>query len=809
MAVLAEQEAVFIGANKRTGCFDFNYCNLTIAYGASNNVALWKPLDPTHHGAYDTLKGHKADVTGLQFVPGSDTLVSIGEDSQVIVWEIKNRKYESIQTIFLEGGLVLNCLALWKDMIFVGANDGSVKVFCKKATSSEYTLLQSFTVAQGFFPTSLALQKVEEDAFILAVSGTKTNVYIFSFMHKEYSNETPSITLAATLAGHENWINCLSFVCEEHSKNYVLASGSEDRYIRLWRIKLNDQIDNSDEDETKLVLLSNKQYKFRISDDIKVAISFEALLMGHDDWVTSLKWHPALSNGKQGKDTTKLQLLSSSADTALMIWEMDETSGIWVCRNRLGELSIKGASTATGASGGFWSCLWFMEGSIQYIAAVGKTGSIRCYKANDEEAMDFESVLGVTGPNKEVTDLVWSGDGNYFMATSLDQTTRLFAPWNTNREGTCTWHEFARPQIHGYDMICLDNLGSSKFVSAGDEKLLRIFEMTHSVAKLLKCFCDVDISGGLAESASLPVLGLSNKAANEQLEAGEAAQSQQDAEEETEQSERTSNEDQDDVLAHLEIPPTEDYLQRYTLFPELEKLYGHGYEISCAAVSPGGALIATACKSNSAKHAAIRVFNAANEYRQCVQLLEGHNLTITSLEFSPDGKYLAAVSRDREISIWKVEDKVSGTFNLLKLTNKAHSKIIWDCSWCPSNTLGSFLISVSRDKTIKLWKVTDNDLDLVGQLKTNDAATTVASYKPNLINKKVIFAVGSEGGSITLYSGELKDGSIETITELANHITPSRRVTKVSFSNKEDDSLLLLGAASEDSSVRLYSIKLE
>lgn len=805
MTIQATQEAVFIGANKRTGCFDFNYGKQIIAYGASNNIALWKPLDPSHHGVYATLKGHKADVTALQFVPGSDVLVSIGEDSQVIVWDIQDGEYNLAQSITIEGNLALTCLALGKDMIFVGASNGTVNLFAKKS-ATEYSAVQSFTVTQGFFPTSLALQQVEADAFVLAVSGTKTNVYIFSFTHNEYSGEFLAISLSATLAGHENWINCLSFVCEEPNKNYVLASGSEDRYIRLWRIRLNDRIDTSDEDETKLILLSNKQYKFNISDVVKVAISFEALLMGHDDWVTDLKWHPVFhsENGSQG---SRLQLLSSSADTALMIWEMDETSGIWVCRNRLGELSIKGASTATGASGGFWSCLWFMENSIQYIAAVGKTGSVRCYKAIDEEATTFESALGVTGPNKEVTDLVWSIDGNYFMATSLDQTTRLFAPWNINRD--TTWHEFARPQIHGYDMVCLDNLGSSKFVSAGDEKLLRVFEMTHSIAKLLKRFCDIDISGVLAESASLPVLGLSNKAANEQLEAGEAAQSQQDAEEENNQNENAENKDQEDILADLETPPTEDYLQRFTLFPELEKLYGHGYEISCTAVSPGGALIATACKSNTAKHAAIRVFNAANEYRQSSQLLEGHNLTITSLEFSLDGRYLAAVSRDREISVWKVEDEASATFSLLKLTNKAHSKIIWDCAWCPVNEYGTFLLSVSRDKTIKLWRVSDSDLELVAQLKTRDAITSVATFQSDLVGGKVVFAVGTEGGSITLYSADLsQEITIKPLLQLSDHITPSCRVSKVAFSNKDSSGPLLLGAASEDTSVRLYSIKL-
>ena len=38
------------------------------------------------------------------------------------------------------------------------------------------------------------------------------------------------------------------------------------------------------------------------------------------------------------------------------------------------------------------------------------------------------------------------------------------------KEGFESWHEFARPQIHGYDMICYDNISPTKFVSGGDEK---------------------------------------------------------------------------------------------------------------------------------------------------------------------------------------------------------------------------------------------------------------------------------------------------------------------------------------------------
>ena len=54
----------------------------------------------------------------------------------------------------------------------------------------------------------------------------------------------------------------------------------------------------------------------------------------------------------------------------------------------------------------------------------------------------------------------------------------------------------------------------------------------------------------------------------------------------------------DDVLS-------EDFLVSNTLWPETTKLYGHGYEITCLAAANAKPLLASACRAQSAKHAAI------------------------------------------------------------------------------------------------------------------------------------------------------------------------------------------------------------
>lgn len=778
MSLNINQEAIFIGANKQSFVVDYNQQQNLVAYGAGKTIALWKPTGNNYKGVISTLKHHTKEITCVRFIPNTQFLVTCAEDCTVNIWE--NLKLS--QTL-QEHSESITCIAVLNNKLFAtGGSDGKVVLW---QYTDKWLKSYEFSIKPGFFPLSLSLCEIKQNHYVLAIGGTNSNLYIYTFM---FDTQVLEFQQSAVLTGHEDWIKCLAFT-QENEDDFLLASGSQDRYIRLWRLRIDDKIDNSDEDSSKLILLSNKQYKFNAGNH-KCAVSFEALIMGHDDWVTGLSWHPSMQTSNK-----KLQLLSSSADTALMIWEMDYDSGIWICSTRLGELSIKGASTATGASGGFWSCTWFTNEGSHYILTNGKTGSIRVYKSEDEQNKVWDSTLSITGPFKEITDIVWSPNGEYFMATSLDQTTRLLAPWK--HDDTSTWHEFARPQIHGYDMICLDNLSPTKFVSGGDEKILRVFEMTHSINKMLKDLCGIDIqtTEELPDTAALPVLGLSNKAANEQLEVGQATEQQED-----------EAEAKEDVLDELKMPPLEDYLQRFTLFPELEKLYGHGYEITCCVVSPNGKLIASSCKSNSVKHGMIRLFNAANEYQQCEQNLPGHNLTVTNIVFSPDGKYLLTVSRDRQFILWKVINEETGEFEMVETNPKAHTRIIWDSDWLPQE-MGSYFVTVGRDKQLKVWGVNelqDEKVSLISSLKVSGVITSVSVYD-KLINGSALVAIGLETGEIEFYYIDLQD--VKLITSIPQDLAPADKVSKLRFSRSENDQLYL-AAGSTDTSIRLYNIKL-
>lgn len=783
---MATAEAIFIGANRQIQVSDFNRDRKILAFGAGKTIALWKPMDKTHRGVYATLKGHNAEVTCVRFIPATNLLLTASEDFQVRIWRFSDDFLECIQIINHHKHTITTLTAL-PQIFAVGCADGSISIWTASSTE-KYELSHELNVQKGVYPLNLALQSIEADNYILAVGGTSVKIFIYSFVIE--NNEDILIKncgLAAVLEGHEDWIKSLVFR-KESEGSFLLASGSQDRYIRLWRIRTNGLIDNSDEDENRLSLLSNKQYKFNITPDLRVAINFEALIMGHDDWISSLQWHE-----------TRLQLLASTADTAVMVWEPDEACGIWVCASRLGELSSKGASTATGSSGGFWSCNWFSHEDKEYILTNGKTGSWRVWCSTDNSTWDQS--LGITGASNEVTDVAWSLNGEYLLSTSLDQTTRLYSQWIYNSTGEKrkqkTWSEFARPQIHGYDMVCVEPISNTRFVSGGDEKVLRSFDEPKGVAQLLNKFAGVPVEDAseMVESAALPALGLSNKA---------TADDNTDEEEEDPDS-RETNETKNisfEILSQLTSPPLEDQLQRHTLWPETEKLYGHGYEISCLDVSPDKKLVASACRSNNAQHAVIRIFDTKSWLQQKPNLAF-HNLTITRLKFSKDNKHLLSVSRDRQWAVWE-RNMESETFELKYKNDKPHTRIIWDCEWTPLE-FGNAFVTASRDKTIKIWKFNEDQktYSLENSLRFKEPITAI-SVHDSLFNGHLAIALGFESGAIHIYA---YNEVFHRILELDAAITPADKISRLRWSHLQQDNSLLLGVASADTSTRIYSIE--
>jgi elongator complex protein 2 len=646
----------------------------------------------------------------------------------------------------------VNCVAVTSgvELFATGSADATVKVWKVDTSPQEPTvlLLQSIKVAPCYFPLALALSPPNgaSDSYVLAVAGTATFVQIY--VADSSSEKRLEFKLQATLSGHEGWIRSLSFTHENDSpgSDLLLASASQDKYIRLWRVHQGKELPAAAAAGSDPALgaflpgksLSNKAHRFNAGGK-DYSATFEALLLGHEDWIYSALW-------KQRGNT--LQLLSASADNSLSIWEQDPTSSVWVSVARLGEISAqKGSTTATGSTGGFWTGLWSPSG--QTVACLGRTGSWRLW-TYDSQQDRWVHDIGVSGHTRAVTGVAWSRRGDYLLSTSSDQTTRLHAKWKRN--GRATWHEMARPQIHGYDLNCIDTLGESQFVSGADEKLLRVFKEPKAVADLLQKLCNISSIEiqSLPDAANMPVLGLSNKA----ISALSTPDIEDPTNPEAEPVDPTSITNK--ATLDLDHPPLEDHLSKHTLWPEIEKLYGHGYEISALACSHDGSVIATACKASSLEHAVIRLFETS-EWREVKPPLTAHSLTVTRLRFSADDRYLLSVGRDRQWAVFERKEEREAVYGLVEANAKAHSRMILDAAWAPGERRA--FATAGRDKLVKLWGQGKGESGFVskGTIQEESPVTAVDFVDALLEDGSAYSAVGTEVGRLSLYRINMDD----------------------------------------------------
>jgi elongator complex protein 2 len=718
------------------------------------------------------LKAHESAVNAIATLPGSRLFVTGGADSVIKIWKLPTE----------EQGICL---------------------------------IHSFPLKPRYIPLSIAIGDVGiqdgTNSVFVAIGGTRNSVQIYAMSN--VTAEEPTHSLQATLTGHESWITSLALKrTGEHGQgpdgDVWLASASQDKSVRLWRLTQNDT-DSKRPLEDEFIAeqaLTGKIHEIRAG-SISLSITFEALLLGHEDWIYTASWDP---------QPRSLRLLTASADNSLIIWEPEVSSGIWVSSSRLGEISgQKGAISATGSTGGFWMGLWSPDAGA--VTCLGKSGSWRLWQYEKDRSYWIQK-SSLTGHTKAVTDLSWTNGGEYLLSASSDQTTRLHAEWQS--QASRSWHEFARPQIHGYDLNCVQSLSSTRFVSGADEKLLRVFDQPRNVAEMLERLCGIgapDEAEGMPEAANLPVLGLSNKAITLETDDEVIGVADDDIDNATVETVCASHE-----------PPTEDFLSRHTLWPEHEKLYGHGHEISALAANSSGTIISTACKSSSIEHAVIRLYDT-KDWHEIRPPLTAHSLTIARLQFRLNNDILLSVGRDRQWGLFKPgeieksihsDGKAPQNYALIAANPKGHSRMILDAAWSP-NDRRSFFATAGRDKTVKIWAPSGDKLDdyTCRITITRRAPVTAIDFNGNSEEDIVCLAVGEETGRLSYHiisadafrKGGLKQVEPLKSIELEERFCPSKAVTRLAWRPRSGhrwgiEAPAQLAIASADTSLRILSI---
>lgn len=856
------------GSKLRGLVISFAVFRLSVFYIATVSDCFHK--DSSCRGSYGALTGHTKTVNVVKLFPSSDSkrvvIISGAADNTIRIWATDTSSPTGFQQkeVLTAHTASINTIAVLPDSdIFIsGAADATIrswKLVARDDGSISAELLQTIDLKQNpktaYFPLSVALAHLSPSTLILASAGTKNHIQIYV----QQNAQDTAFSLAATLKGHEDWVRSLTFALEPSTSDLLLASASQDKYTRLWRIHAGETLPASTTAmaETNPALagsvlgrsLHNKAHRISDAHSAPYSITFEALLVGHEDWIYSAQWRD-----QESEDGRKLQLLTTSADNSIAIWEADPTSGVWISVTRLGEISAtKGATTATGSVGGFWIGLWSPDG--RSVVSLSRTGGWRLWtkgyshfsEANEEHDEDrWTQRVAVTGHIRAVRDVKWARDGSYLLTTSADQTTRQFAQWE--RDSHLSWHEFSRPQIHGYDLNCLAPLTPLRFISGADEKLLRVFDQPAAVADLLSQHCGITTpsnSNGdttapavvkLPDAANIPVLGLSNKAV-------ETTETSADTNESPANDPTTGETTAKRALA-LAHPPTEDHLSRHLLWPESEKLYGHGYEISAAAAAThAGDVVATACRATSIDHAVIRLYET-REWRQISFAASGdrspdmrlHSLTVTGLAFSgaPADEFLLSVGRDRVFGLWRraAGDAAVVRYALVHAQEKAHSRMLLGAAWAPPlpNTAADRVFATAgRDSKVKVWRVSTAEAEegvTVALLATlpAPAPVTAIAFQPDVVaGGKAVLAFGTEKGGVLVgvFAADWSDvGSeggddAERMQALAREVVPSDVVNALDWrplrkgsEEGEGDDELELAVGSEDGSVRVYGVRI-
>lgn len=535
----------------------------------------------------------------------------------------------------------------------------------------------------------------------------------------------------------------------------MVASGAQDNFIRVWRIQERTDLENLDTD------------LFFELDEQNYSIVLDTVISGHEDKVNCVRWLNKVD---------RLQLMSVSLDKSLIIWEQPEanTDNLWFEKHRLGEIS--------GNNLGLLSCV--MSSSNDHLIVNSFNGALHHWQLNKTDHSWNRAPI-ILGHFQSVTDLHWDPNDHYLLSASLDATCRLHGVWRTANDVNLksNWFELARPQVHGYELNCIASISSTKFVSAADEKVLRVYEATNSFVNSFEKITGIKIETNnhkLADFATVPTLGLSNFAVND------------------------SNLEQNKTVFKPETfdcPPKEESLLSNTLWPEIQKIYGHGYEIYSLAVNERKMHIASACKATNHEDAAVCVWNIEKDY-SLMQRLLFHKLTITSIKYSPDGNYLVTVSRDRNWALYRCDEKEYELIGHSRKEQLMHSRIIWSVCWTPD---GQHFMTSSRDKQVMIWKLDRQTNEVEPCLNDHILKLKESAYSIDISNQtiegthKYLVALGAENGDLILASWSPKDGWTR-LKELNRFHTISIR--KVKFNSKGD----LLATCGDDCFVRVVKI---
>jgi len=454
----------------------FNPTGNLVAFGGVDRcIHLW---DLVASKPISKLKGHKRELSALSFSNTGNYLASGSEDRSVRVWHVPSGQCIAA----LEGHTeTINALCFSPDggMLVSAGCDGTLRLW--NLSTNECIATRCIIQQDGAIDA-----RILPNGRILAVGAVRKFLYTVNLTYED--------CLAERLQGHSDVVTS---VCFSPVSSTTLASSSQDKFIRIWDIRLG---------QCKRVLLGHTGDVKGVcySPDGACLLSWSA----RDDTICVWDARTGRCKAKVFEQVTGAigvcysfdgrKFATVSNERSIRIWDANTTECVMTISDFdenviCAAFSPDGATIAMGGSQGnvylrkvsTGECIHKKKAHLRLVTCMcfSPSGALLASCSEDRciglwNPLSMECLASLTGHESTITTICFSPDSSVLASGSSDRVIRL---WDTR-----TWQELAcLEEAHSHSITTMSfNLDGTYLASASRDHSIRIWRITYDTERV-------------------------------------------------------------------------------------------------------------------------------------------------------------------------------------------------------------------------------------------------------------------------------------------------------------------------------------